>query len=62
MLNKTFRLLLSLVVVVIVLIPEFFMPASRVLAAGSGKIMDTAPEHVEYTRVIRLSNGTLMDL
>jgi len=60
MLNRTFRLLLSLVIVVIVLIPEFFMPASRVLAAGSGKIMDTAPEHVEYTRVIRLSNGTLL--
>lgn len=45
---------------VIALIPEFIAPAPRVFAAGTGKIMDTAPEHVEYTRVIRLSNGTLL--
>jgi hypothetical protein len=61
MLNRKIRSVLSLIVVVaLVLLSEFFLPASRALAASSGKIMDTAPEHVEYTRVIRLSNGTLL--
>jgi hypothetical protein len=58
--SKKLRSTLSLVVAIIVLVSVFLLPGTRVLAAGAGKIMDTAPEHVEYTRVIRLSNGTLL--
>jgi len=62
MFSKELRSLFSTVVATMVVLSGSLMTAPTVLAAppNYGKVLDSAPEHAEYTRAIQLADGSIL--